>query len=240
MKTVPAKAGIVVSGGSKKNVLARMNKDAGKQAAARAALEFVTPGKVLGVGTGSTVNFLIDELAAQGVKIAGAVSSSNASTDRLRVAGFQVLDLNDVGAIDTYIDGADETNHRRHLIKGGGAALTREKIIAAASARFVCIADASKLVDTLGAFPLPVEVIPMARRYVAHMLERMGGRPVWRQQVTTDNGNHILDVHGLRISDPVATEQAINQIVGVVTVGLFAARPADLVILGGADGIRRF
>jgi len=239
MKTVPAKAGTVVSGGSKINVHGRMNKDAGKQAAARAALEFVAPGKILGVGTGSTVNFLIDELAAQGVKIAGAVSSSNGSTDRLRAAGFEVLDLNDVGAIDTYIDGADETNHRRQLIKGGGAALTREKIIAAASARFVCIADESKLVDTLGAFPLPVEVIPMARRYVGGMLERMGGRPVWRQQVTTDNGNHILDVHGLRISDPVATEQAINGIVGVVTVGLFAARPADLVILGGPGGIRR-
>jgi ribose 5-phosphate isomerase A len=216
-----------------------MNKDAGKQAAARAALEFVTAGKVLGVGTGSTVNFLIDELAAQGVKIAGAVSSSNGSSERLRAAGFEVLDLNDVGAIDTYIDGADETNHRRQLIKGGGAALTREKIIAAASARFVCIADETKLVDTLGAFPLPVEVIPMARRHVSGQLERMGGRPVWRQQVMTDNGNHILDVHGLRISDPVSMEQSINQIVGVVTVGLFAARPADLVILGGAGGIRR-
>jgi ribose 5-phosphate isomerase A len=216
-----------------------MNKDAGKQAAARAALEFVTPGAVLGVGTGSTVNFLIDELAAQGVKIAGAVSSSNGSTRRLQAAGFPVLDLNEVGTIDTYIDGADETNHRRQLIKGGGAALTREKIIAAASRRFVCIADESKLVDTLGAFPLPVEVIPMARAYVSGMLERMGGRPVWRQQVVTDNGNHVLDVHGLRITDPVVTEQAINQVVGVVTVGLFAARPADLVILGGAGGIRR-
>lgn len=216
-----------------------MSKDAGKQAAARAALEFVTPGKVLGVGTGSTVNFLIDELAAQGVKIAGAVSSSNGSTERLRSAGFEVLDLNDVGTIDTYIDGADETNHRRQLIKGGGAALTREKIIAAASARFVCIADETKLVDMLGTFPLPIEVIPMARRHVSGLLERMGGRPVWRQQVVTDNGNHILDVHGLRISDPVSTEQAINQIVGVVTVGLFAARPADVVILGGAGGIRR-
>jgi ribose 5-phosphate isomerase A len=239
MKTVPAKAGIVVSGDSKKNERGRMNKDTGKQAAARAALEFVTPGRILGVGTGSTVNFLIDELAAQGVKIAGAVSSSNGSTQRLQAAGFRVLDLNEVGTIDTYIDGADETNHQRQLIKGGGAALTREKIIAAASRQFVCIADESKLVDTLGAFPLPVEVIPMARVYVSGMLERMGGRPVWRQAVVTDNGNHILDVHGLRITDPVATEQAINQIVGVVTVGLFAARPADLVILGGAGGIRR-
>jgi ribose 5-phosphate isomerase A len=211
----------------------------GKQAAARAALEFVEAGKVLGVGTGTTVNFLIDELATRGVKIAGAVSSSNGSTQRLEAAGFRVLDLNEVGEIDTYIDGADETNHRRQLIKGGGAALTREKIIAAASRRFVCIADESKLVDTLGAFPLPVEVIPMARMHVSRALERLGGRPVWRQAVVTDNGNHILDVHGLSITDPVALESAINGIVGVVTSGLFAARPADLLILGNANGIRR-
>lgn len=211
----------------------------GKQAAARAALEFVQEGKVLGVGTGSTVNFLIDELATRGVKLAGAVSSSNGSTQRLAAAGFRVLDLNDVGEIDTYIDGADETNHQRQLIKGGGAALTREKIIAAAARRFVCIADEGKLVDTLGAFPLPVEVIPMARRYVSSALERLGGRPLWREQVVTDNGNHILDVHGLRITDPVALENRINQIVGVVSVGLFAARPADLLILGGPAGIRR-
>jgi ribose 5-phosphate isomerase A len=216
-----------------------MNKDAGKQAAAHAAIEFVTPGKVLGVGTGSTVNFLIDELAARGVKLAGAVSSSSGSTQRLEAAGYRLLDLNDVGEIDTYIDGADETNHRRQLIKGGGAALTREKIIAAASRRFVCIADESKLVETLGAFPLPVEVIPMARAYVGRMLEQLGGRPSWRQHVVTDNGNHILDVHGLKITDPVALENRINQVVGVVAVGLFAARPADLVILGGPSGIRR-
>jgi ribose 5-phosphate isomerase A len=151
-----------------------------------------------------------------------------------------VLELNDVGTIDTYIDGADETNHRRELIKGGGAALTREKIIAAASRRFICIADESKLVDTLGAFPLPVEVIPMARVHVTGALERLGGHPEWRQGVVTDNGNHILDVHGLRISEPVQMEMTINQIVGVVTVGLFAARPADLVILGGPSGLRRF
>ena len=182
---------------------------------------------------------LIDEITAHGVRPTGAVSSSNASSERLRAAGIPVLDLNDVGTIDTYIDGADETNHRRELIKGGGAALTREKIIAAASRRFICIADESKLVDTLGAFPLPVEVIPMARVYVASALERLGGRPVWRHGVVTDNGNHILDVHGLRISEPVQMEMAINQIVGVVTVGLFAARPADLVILGSASGLRR-
>jgi len=216
-----------------------MNKDAGKQAAARAALEFVIEGSILGVGTGSTVNFLIDELAARRVKLAGTVSSSNGSTQRLQAAGFRVMDLNEVGEIETYIDGADETNPKRELIKGGGAALTREKIIAAAARRFVCIADETKLVDTLGAFPLPVEVIPMARTHVSRALERLGGRPVWRERVVTDNGNHILDVHGLRIAEPVALENTINQIVGVVTVGLFAARPADLVILGGPGGIRR-
>ena len=211
----------------------------GKQAAAREALEFVIEGKVLGVGTGSTVNFLIDELAAIKDRISGAVSSSEGTTQRLKAIGVRIFDLNEVGAIDTYIDGADETNHRRQLIKGGGGALTREKIIAAASRRFICIADEGKLVDTLGAFPLPVEVIPMARNYVSRELTRLGGRPVWRDKVVTDNGNHILDVHDLRISDPVALETAINQIVGVVTSGLFAARPADLVILGGPAGIRR-
>lgn len=214
--------------------------DAGKQAAAHAALEFVVAGSVLGVGTGSTVNFLIDELAARGVKLEGAVSSSNGSTQRLQAAGYRVLDLNEVGEIETYIDGADETNRRRELIKGGGAALTREKIIAAASRRFICIADQSKLVDTLGAFPLPVEVIPMARSHVSRALERLGGRPVWREKVVTDNGNHILDVHGLQISEPVELERAINQITGVVTVGLFASRPADLVILGSPSGLMRF
>jgi ribose 5-phosphate isomerase A len=150
-----------------------------------------------------------------------------------------VLDLNEVGEIDTYIDGADETNHARQLIKGGGAALTREKIIAAASRRFVCIADEGKLVDTLGKFPLPVEVIPMARAYVSRKLAELGGRPVWREKVVTDNGNHILDLHDMRIADPPALENTINQITGVVTVGLFAARPADLLILGGPGGVRR-
>jgi ribose 5-phosphate isomerase A len=217
-----------------------VNKNTGKQAAARAALEFVVPGEVLGVGTGSTVNFLIEELVANQVRIAGAVSSSSASTARLEAAGIPVLDLNDVGELQTYIDGADETNHRRQLIKGGGAALTREKIIAAAAHRFVCIADEAKLVDTLGAFPLPVEVIPMARSYVSRELSRLRGRPVWREKVVTDNGNHILDVHGLRIEDPLSLESAINQITGVVTVGLFAARPADVVILGDERGVRRF
>jgi ribose 5-phosphate isomerase A len=211
----------------------------GKQAAARAALEFVTEGKVLGVGTGSTVNFLIDELATRRLQIPGAVSSSNGTTQRLMAAGIPVLDLNDVGEIDTYLDGADESNHRRELIKGGGAALTREKIIAAASRRFICIADESKLVDTLGTFPLPVEVIPMARNLVARAVMKLGARPVWRANVVTDNGNHILDLHDLRITDAPALENSINQITGVVTVGLFAARPADLLILGGPAGIRR-
>lgn len=203
-------------------------------------MDFVKAGEVLGVGTGSTVNFLIDEIAARGVKIAGAVSSSRDSSRRLEAAGIHVFDLNDVGEVETYIDGADETNHRRQLIKGGGAALTREKIIAAAARRFVCIADEGKLVETLGAFPLPVEVIPMSRSYVSRELTRLGGRPVWREKVVTDNGNHILDVHGLRIADPVSLESAINQITGIVTVGLFAARPADLVILGAPQGTRSF
>jgi ribose 5-phosphate isomerase A len=201
-------------------------------------MEFVEPGTVLGIGTGSTVNFLIDELATQRIPLAGAVSSSSGSTERLKAAGIAVLDLNDVGSIDTYIDGADETNPKRQLIKGGGAALTREKIIAAAARRFVCIADDAKLVDTLGAFPLPVEVIPMARNLVSRELTRLGGRPVWREGVITDNGNHILDLRDMRITDPVALESAINQITGVVTVGLFAARPADVVILGGPKGVR--
>jgi ribose 5-phosphate isomerase A len=215
------------------------DQNTGKQAAARAALEFVTAGRVLGVGTGSTVNFLIDEIAQRRIAIPGAVSSSNASSERLRAVGIPVLDLNEVGTLDTYIDGADESNHRRQLIKGGGAALTREKIIAAASRRFICIADDTKLVDVLGAFPLPVEVIPMARTHVSDALTRLGGQPKWRSGVVTDNGNHILDVHGLKIHDPVALESDINQIVGVVTVGLFAARPADVLILGGASGVRR-
>jgi ribose 5-phosphate isomerase A len=217
-----------------------VTKNTGKQGAARAALEFVAAGELLGIGTGSTVNVFIDELAASSIKIAGAVSSSTGSSERLKAAGIPLLDLNEVGELETYIDGADETNHRRQLIKGGGAALTREKIIAAASRRFICIADETKLVDTLGAFPVPVEVIPMSRSYVSRELARLGGRPIWREKVITDNGNHIVDLHGMRIADPVALESAINQIVGVVTVGLFAARPADLVILGGANGIRRF
>ena len=194
---------------------------------------------IVGVGTGSTVNLFIDALAARRDRIAGAVSSSEASTARLKAAGIEVLELNRTGDLELYVDGADETDEHRRLIKGGGAALTREKVVAAASRKFVCIVDDSKLVDVLGRFPLPVEVIPMARSYVARQLTRLGGQPVWRENVTTDNGNQILDVHGLRILDPPALETAINGIAGVVTVGLFAHRRADVVIIGGPTGIRR-
>jgi ribose 5-phosphate isomerase A len=211
----------------------------GKRLAAAAALEFVTEGMIVGVGTGSTVNLFIDALAARRDRIAGAVSSSEASTARLKAAGIEVLELNRTGDLELYVDGADETDEHRRLIKGGGAALTREKVVAAASRKFVCIVDESKLVDVLGRFPLPVEVIPMARSYVARQLTRLGGQPVWRENVTTDNGNQILDVHGLRILDPPALETAINGIAGVVTVGLFAHRRADVVIIGGPTGIRR-
>ena len=211
----------------------------GKRLAAAAALEFVTEGMIVGVGTGSTVNLFIDALAARRDRIAGAVSSSEASTARLKAAGIEVLELNRTGDLELYVDGADETDEHRRLIKGGGAALTREKVVAAASRKFVCIVDDSKLVDVLGRFPLPVEVIPMARSYVARQLTRLGGQPVWRENVTTDNGNQILDVHGLRILDPPALETAITGIAGVVTVGLFAHRRADVVIIGGPTGIRR-
>jgi ribose 5-phosphate isomerase A len=211
---------------------------AGKQAAAQAALRFVDDDAVIGVGTGSTVNFFIDALASRRDRIRGAVSSSDASTARLKAAGIEVLDLNRTGDLEVYVDGADETDHHRRLIKGGGAALTREKIVAAASRKFVCVVDESKVVDVLGRFPLPVEVIPMARSYVARQLIKLGGQPVWRENVLTDNGNQILDVHGLRILDPPALETAINGIAGVVTVGLFAHRRADVVLVGSAAGVR--
>jgi ribose 5-phosphate isomerase A len=211
----------------------------GKLAAARAALRYLEDDMVIGVGSGSTVNHFIDELAARRDRLRGAVSSSEASSARLRAAGIEVLDLNRTGDLQLYVDGADETDAHRRLIKGGGAALTREKIVAAASRRFVCIVDESKVVDVLGRFPLPVEVIPMARSYVARQLIKLGGQPVWRENVLTDNGNQILDVHGLRILDPPALENSINNIAGVVTVGLFAHRPADVVIVGGASGTVR-
>ncbi|MGE0115321.1 MAG: ribose-5-phosphate isomerase RpiA [Steroidobacteraceae bacterium] len=215
-----------------------MNKDLGKQRAAEAALKYVEEETIIGVGTGSTVNLFIDALAARRLRIRGAVSSSNASTERLRRYGIEIFDLNATGDIDVYVDGADEADPHLHLIKGGGAALTREKIVAAASRRFVCIVDASKQVEVLGNFPLPVEVIPMARSYVGRQLVKLGGQPVWREGVVTDNGNLILDVHGMRIIDPVTLENRINQIVGVVTVGLFAGRPADVLIVGSADGVK--
>jgi ribose 5-phosphate isomerase A len=208
-----------------------------KRRAALAALEYVRDGMILGIGTGSTVNAFIDALAESGKHLEAAVSSSNASTARLTAHGIKVIDLNEAGSLDVYVDGADESTRAKHLIKGGGAALTREKIIAAASKQFVCIVDDTKLVATLGKFPLPVEVIPMARRYVASKLVALGGQPLFRDGVVTDNGNHILDVHNLTINDPVGLEQKINQIVGVVTVGLFAKRGADVLIIGSDKGI---
>jgi ribose 5-phosphate isomerase A len=215
-----------------------MNADAQKKLAADRALAYVNEDQFIGIGTGSTVNHFIDAMAARKLRIRGAVSSSEASTERLRGRGFEVYDLNETGDLDLYVDGADEADPHLRLIKGGGAALTREKIVAAASRRFVCIVDESKLVSVLGKFPLPVEVIPMARSYVSRELVRLGGRPVYREGVVTDNGAQIVDVHGLSIVDPVSLENEINQIPGVVTVGLFARRAADVLIVGGPDGAR--
>jgi ribose 5-phosphate isomerase A len=209
-----------------------------KKAAAAAAIEYVEPGMIVGIGTGSTANHFIDLLAGIKGKIDGTVASSEASAERLRGHGITVMDLNQVGDLSLYVDGADESNHQLHLIKGGGGALTREKIVAGASEKFVCIADDSKLVDILGAFPLPVEVIPMAQSYVARQLVKLGGQPNLREGFTTDNGNIILDVINLEIMEPVKLEQQINMLAGVVTVGIFAHRPADVLILGGADGAR--
>ena len=214
-----------------------MNQDLKKQRAAEAALEFVRDGAIVGVGTGSTVNFFIEGLAALRHRIAGAVSSSTASTQRLTAHGIAVLDLNATGELEVYVDGADEATRDLHLIKGGGGALTREKVVAAASRRFVCIVDEQKVVARLGRFPLPVEVVPMARGHVARQIVRLGGAPAWREGVVTDNGNHILDVRGLVIGDPVALEGEINQVAGVVTVGLFARRPADVLLVGTDTGI---
>jgi len=211
--------------------------DTRKRRAAQAALELIASGATIGVGTGSTVNFFIAALAAHPGRVQRAVSSSEASSARLRAAGVAVLDLNELTQLDLYIDGADQATAERYLVKGGGGALTREKIIAAAARRFVCIIDDSKLVATLGSFPLPVEVIPMARTLVARQLAAAGGRPVWREGFVTDNGNHILDVHGLTITDPVGLERELNQITGVVTVGLFAVRPADVLLIGTAQAV---
>ena len=216
--------------------------DAKKQRVAQAALTYLLdsglePGAIIGVGTGSTVNHFIDVLASVHERIGAAVSSSNATTARLQAIGIKVLDLNDVDNLQFYIDGADEATRSRHLIKGGGAALTREKIVTAAASRFICIVDDGKVVTRLGKFPLPIEVIPMARSLVARELVAYGGRPVWRQGCVTDNGNHILDVHDLVITDPPALEQQLNQLAGIVTVGLFAARPADVLLIGSERGI---
>jgi ribose 5-phosphate isomerase A len=214
-----------------------VNADELKKQAAEAAIEYVKGG-IIGVGTGSTVNHFIDFLAAIKGRIEGTVSSSEASTERLKGHGIPVFDLNAVGELDVYIDGADESDHYLNLIKGGGGALTREKIIAGASRKFVCIADESKLVDMLGAFPLPVEVIPMARSHVARQLVKLGGTPVWRENFITDNGNLILDVHNLEIMKPREMENAINAIAGVVTTGIFAMRGADVMILGTQQGAK--
>ncbi|TGE85416.1 ribose 5-phosphate isomerase A [Pseudoalteromonas sp. KS88] len=213
-----------------------MTQDELKKAAAWAALEFVEENTIVGVGTGSTVNHFIDALGSIKDTITGAVSSSDASTEKLKALGIEVFELNDVASLDVYVDGADEINTHNEMIKGGGAALTREKIVAAVAKQFVCIVDDTKLVDIMGEFPLPVEVIPMARSYVARELLKLGGDPVYRQGVVTDNGNVILDVHNLKITDAKQLEQTINQIVGVVTNGLFAERGADKVIIGTKNG----
>jgi len=214
-----------------------MDQDELKKQVAEAAIEYVEAGTIIGVGTGSTANFFIDALAKIKGKIDGTVASSIASAERLKGHGIPVLDLNEVGELSVYVDGADETNEQLHLIKGGGGALTREKIVAGASRKFVCICDESKLVRMLGAFPLPVEVIPMAQSFVARELVKHGGTPELRQGFTTDNGNIILDVKGLEIMEPCTLESTLNNIPGVVTVGIFANRPADVLLLGTANGV---
>lgn len=209
-----------------------------KRAAARAAMEFIQPGSTLGVGTGSTVNCLIEILPEIRDQIDRVVSSSRASTQLLEERGFEVSTLNETGDIDIYIDGADESNKHLQLIKGGGGALTREKVLAAAARRFVCIIDDSKLVGMLGGFPLPIEVLPMAQELVARRMLKMRGHPIWREGFITDNGNHILDIHNLQIANPIDMEARINRIPGVVTVGLFADRPADILLIADDSGVR--
>ena len=215
-----------------------MNQDDKKRAAAKAALEYIEHDTVIGIGTGSTANYFIDMLGELKHKIDGAVASSEASAERLKSHGIPVVDLNGAGDLSVYVDGADEATHHRHLIKGGGGALTREKIVAAASKTFVCIVDDTKVVDRLGKFPLPVEVIPMARSYVSRRMVIAGGTPEYRHGFVTDNGNDIIDISGLRITEPVKLESEINQIVGVVTNGLFAARGADVLIVGEDSGVK--
>lgn len=209
-----------------------------KRSAAKAAMEFIEPGMTLGVGTGSTVNFLIEMLPEIRDKIDRVVSSSKASTSLLEENGFEVSTLNETGDFDIYIDGADESNKRLQLIKGGGGALTREKVLASAARRFICIADDTKLVGMLGSFPLPIEVLPMAQGVISRNIVKMRGQPIWREGFVTDNGNHILDIHDLQISNPLEMEARINRMPGVVTVGIFAHRPADILLLGGDDGVR--
>lgn len=215
-----------------------MNQAELKSAVGEAALEYVRPDSIIGVGTGSTVNCFINALSSSGLQIEAAVSSSDATTELLRAAGITVMELNQTGGLDLYIDGADEFDSHRRLIKGGGGALTREKIIAAASRKFICIADQSKQVKVLGAFPLPLEVIPLARSLVARQMVALGGQPIWREDCVTDNGNWILDIHNLDLVDPVGMEKAINNLAGVVTCGLFALRPADLVLIAAEKGIK--
>jgi ribose 5-phosphate isomerase A len=216
-----------------------LSQDQQKRHVAEAALDFIESGEILGVGTGSTVNFFIDALAKIKGKIEGVVSSSEASTERLRAIGLRVLDLNRTGDLSLYVDGADEATRHLHLIKGGGGALTREKIVASASRRFVCIVDESKLSPYLGSFPLPVEVIPMAQSLVARKLIKMGGQPELREGFTTDNGNVILDVKKLDLTDPRSMESNVNLLAGVVDNGLFAARPADVLLVGSASGVEQ-
>ena len=215
-----------------------MTQDEHKKQAAEAAFGYIKDISIIGVGTGSTVDYFIDLLADIKAQIDGAVSSSEVSTQRLKKLGIPVLDLGRVGGLEVYVDGADEINHHRQLIKGGGGALTREKVIAAASRQFICIADESKYVPILGKFPLPVEVIPMARSFVARELVKLGGQPEWREDFISDNGNQIIDVYNLDIMKPIEMEKAINNVPGVVTVGLFALRPADVVLLAGKDGVK--
>lgn len=215
-----------------------MNQDEQKRAAARAAIQHIPAGCIVGVGTGSTANYFIDELAGIRSRINGAVASSEATAQRLDSHGIEVMDLNNVDELPLYVDGADEITSHLHMTKGGGGALTREKVVAAVAKKFICIADQSKLVNVLGKFPLPVEVIPMARGHVAREIIRLGGQPVLREGFTTDNGNLILDVHGLQILNPVELETELNQITGIVTNGLFARRPADLLLLGDEGGVR--
>ena len=215
-----------------------MSQNEMKKAAAEAALEYIKAGDMVGVGTGSTVNFFIDALATIKHKIDGAVSSSEASTERLKSHGIPVYDLNEVNELSVYVDGADEVTKHMAMIKGGGGALTREKIVAAVAREFICIVDDTKLVDVMGTFPLPIEVIPMARSYVARRIVKLGGQPVYREGFVTDNGNQILDVHNMSIIDPVKLESELNDVVGVVTNGLFAHRGANVVVMGTPDGIK--